>query len=98
MVGETKRRMARNPKVRGSIPHGDSEFFLSPILVTRRKITFTISYRAQNLPSFLFYLLLSKVGKIYQYFRGLSQNIFPLAFVGYEMKSARFISYPKCAC
>ena len=68
------------------------------MLVTRRKITFTISYRAQNLPSFLFYLLLSKVGKIYQYFRGLSQNIFPLAFVGYEMKSARFISYPKCAC
>ena len=28
---------ARNPKVWGSIPHRDSEFFLCPTLVTRRK-------------------------------------------------------------
>ena len=29
--------LARNPKVWGSIPHGESEFFLCPTLLTRRK-------------------------------------------------------------
>ena len=33
---------ARNPKVWGSIPHEDSEFFLCPTLVTRRKPHFSI--------------------------------------------------------
>ena len=33
----------RNPKVWGSIPHGDSEFFLCPTLVTRRKTSFFIN-------------------------------------------------------
>ena len=31
-----------NPKVWGSIPHGDSEFFLCTTLVTRRKTSFSI--------------------------------------------------------
>ena len=31
------------PKVRGSIPHGDSEFFLCATLVTRRKTSLIIS-------------------------------------------------------
>ena len=35
--------VVRNPKVRGSIPHGDSEFFLCPTLVTtREKTSFSI--------------------------------------------------------
>ena len=33
---------ARNPKVWGSIPHGNSEFFLCPTLVTRRKGSFSL--------------------------------------------------------
>ena len=32
----------QNLKVRGSIPHGDSEFFLCPVLVTRQKTSFLI--------------------------------------------------------
>ena len=32
---------ARNPKVWGSIPHGDSEFFLCPTLVIRQKTSFS---------------------------------------------------------
>ena len=32
-----ERIRARNPKVGGLIPRGNSEFFLCPILVTRRK-------------------------------------------------------------
>ena len=31
---------ARNPKIWGLIPHGDSEFFLSPTLTTRQKTSF----------------------------------------------------------
>ena len=31
------------PKVLGSIPHGDSEFFLCPTLVTRPTTSFSIS-------------------------------------------------------
>ena len=48
------KRWNANPKVWGSIPRGDSEFFLYPMLVTRRKKTFLILHRAQNLPSLLF--------------------------------------------
>ena len=33
---------ARNSKVLGSIPDGDSEFFVCPTLVTRRKTSFSI--------------------------------------------------------
>ena len=33
---------ARNPKIWGSIPHGNSEFFLCPTLVTRRKGSFSL--------------------------------------------------------
>ena len=47
---------ARNPKVWGLIPHGESECFLCLMLVTRRKTSFYILYWAQNLPSLLFYL------------------------------------------
>ena len=36
------------------IPHGDSEFFLCPTFVTRRKTSILILNRAQNLPSLLF--------------------------------------------
>ena len=35
--------IARNPKVWGSIPQGDSESFLCPTLVTRRKTSFSIT-------------------------------------------------------
>ena len=45
-----------NPKVWGSISHRDSEFFLCPTLVTRRKTSFLFIYRAQNFTSLLFYL------------------------------------------
>ena len=31
-----------NAKIWGSIPHGDSEFFLWPMLVTRRKTSFSV--------------------------------------------------------
>ena len=48
------KRWNANPKVWGSIPRGDSEFFLYPMLVTRRKKSFLIIHRAQNLPSLLF--------------------------------------------
>ena len=37
-VAQWWRIEARNPKVWGSIPYGDSEFFLCPTLLTRRKI------------------------------------------------------------
>ena len=41
-VKEIRERIgARNPKVWGSIPHGDSEFFLRPTLVIRRKTSFS---------------------------------------------------------
>ena len=46
----------RASEVWGSIPCGDSEFFLCPKLVTRRKHLSLFLYRAQNLPSLLFYL------------------------------------------
>lgn len=50
----------RNPEHKtnewGSISHRDSEFFLCPMLVTRRKTSFLFIYRAQNFTSLLFYL------------------------------------------
>ena len=52
---------ARNPKVWGSIPHGNSEVFLCPTLVTRRKTPFSISLLKSNLPSLLFYLPYKKM-------------------------------------
>ena len=42
-------RWARNPKVWGSIPHGDSEVFLFPTLVTKRKTSFSISLPSSKL-------------------------------------------------
>ena len=47
--------LARNPKVWGSIPHGDSEFFLCPTLLTRRKkhLSFFF-YRAHHLSYFIY--------------------------------------------
>ena len=44
-----RRRWARNPKVWGSIPHGDTEVFLFPTLVTRRKTSFSISLPSSKL-------------------------------------------------
>ena len=44
---------ARNPKVWGSIPHGDSEFFLCPTLVTKRKTSFSISLSSLKITIFL---------------------------------------------
>ena len=40
---------ARNPKVWGAIPHGDSEFFLCPTLITRQKPSFSISLQSISL-------------------------------------------------
>ena len=37
-------RWAQNPKVWGSIPHGDSEIILFPSLVTRRKTSFSFFF------------------------------------------------------
>ena len=37
-------RWAQNPKVWGSIPHGDSEVILFPSLVTRRKTSFSFFF------------------------------------------------------
>ena len=46
---------ARNPKVWGSIPHGDSEFSLCPTLWQDKKKHLSLFlYRAQNLSSLLF--------------------------------------------
>ena len=45
----------------GSIPRGDSEFFLCPTLVTRRKNIFLNSLLSSKLPSLLF---LSKINDI----------------------------------
>ena len=46
---------ARNLKVWGSIPHGDSEFFLCPTLLTRQKKTsFSISQVLQDWNLFKF--------------------------------------------
>ena len=42
-------RWARNPKVWGSIPRGDSEVFLFPTLVTKRKTSFSISLPSSKL-------------------------------------------------
>ena len=42
-------RWAQNPKVWGSIPHGDSEVFLFPSFVTRRKTSFSISLPSSKL-------------------------------------------------
>ena len=42
---------ARNLKVWGSVPHGESEFFLCPTLVTRRKTSFFISLTSSELTS-----------------------------------------------
>ena len=42
-----------NPKVWGSIPHGDSEFFLCPTLVTKRKTSFSISLSSLKITIFL---------------------------------------------
>ena len=40
---------AQDLKVWGSIPHGDSELFLCPTLVTRRKTSFSISSLSSKL-------------------------------------------------
>ena len=45
---------ARNPKIWGSILHGDSEFFFVPRSWQDEKTSFLILHRAQNLPSLLF--------------------------------------------
>ena len=42
-------RWSQNPKVWGSIPHGDSEVILFPSLVTRRKTSFSISLLSSKL-------------------------------------------------
>ena len=42
-------RWAQNPKVWGSIPHGDSEVILFPSFVTRRKTSFSISLPSSKL-------------------------------------------------
>ena len=44
---------ARNPKVWGSIPHGDSEFFLCSTFVTRREKNFPMPLELYN---YVFYL------------------------------------------
>ena len=42
-VAQRKSIGARNPMALSPIPHGDSELFLCPTLVTRRKTSFSIS-------------------------------------------------------
>ena len=39
----------QNPKVSSSIPHGDSEFFLCPMLTSRQKPSFFISLQSSKL-------------------------------------------------
>ena len=45
-----KEKKKKNSKVWGSIPHEDSELFLCPTLVTRRKKSYSISLPSSKLP------------------------------------------------
>ena len=49
LCGSVVEHRSANPKVWGSIPHGDSEFFLCPTLVTRRKNIFLNSSSSSKL-------------------------------------------------
>ena len=49
LCGSVVEHRSANPKVWGSIPHGDSEFFLCPTLVTRRKNIFLNSSPSSKL-------------------------------------------------
>ena len=49
LCGSVVEHRNANPKVWGSIPHGDSEFFLCPTLVTRRKNIFLNSSSSSKL-------------------------------------------------
>ena len=53
-VAQWKNIGARNPKLWGSIPRGDLEFYLGPALVTRRKTSFFISQPSSKLTISLF--------------------------------------------
>ena len=53
-VAQWKNIGARNPKLWGSIPRGDLEFYLGPALVTRRKTSFFISLPSSKLTISLF--------------------------------------------
>ena len=82
LCGSVVGHPSANPKVWGSIPHGDSEFFLCPTLVTLRKTSFSIS-----LPSTK--LTISLILGVF-----LWQNMLSFSFRNYDMsiKKKKLIS------
>ena len=53
-VAQRKRMQVWNPKIWGSISHGDSEFFLCPTLMTRQRTSLSISLQSSKLTTSLF--------------------------------------------
>ena len=71
----------QNPKVRGSIPHGDSEFFLCPMLMTRRKksvfnVFFIVNLRELRIIGVYLYILgFNFHNQIFEIFYGIHIKI-----------------------
>ena len=74
--GSVVEHRSANPKVWGSISHGDSEFFLCPTLVKRRKNIFLNSLPSSKLTISL--LFLPKIVALLRCWYNLAQGFFQM--------------------